>query len=84
MRSSNDSGHHHLYPGNNWRIDREAEINNLIVESRRFVAVSHLFWCIWSFLLAEESPIEFDYLSYGLDRFALYCASKHQLLEYLQ
>ncbi|VDK49127.1 unnamed protein product [Gongylonema pulchrum] len=72
------------YPGGScFPSDYDIEINNLIVEARRFVAVSHLFWCIWSFLLAEESPIEFDYLSYGLDRLALYYESKSLLLEYL-
>ncbi|VDM99626.1 unnamed protein product [Thelazia callipaeda] len=63
-------------------VDRGAKINELITEARRFTAVSHLFWCIWSFLSAKDSPIEFDYLSYGLDRIALYYESKHKLLEY--
>ncbi|VDK51620.1 unnamed protein product [Anisakis simplex] len=62
---------------------REEAIEQLMTETRRFIAVSHLFWSIWSFMQAEESPIEFDYVSYGLDRLALYYEHKADLVEYL-
>ncbi|VDD90798.1 unnamed protein product [Enterobius vermicularis] len=63
---------------------REAHVRELLTESRRFLAVSHLYWSIWSFELAEESPIEFDYVSYGIDRLVLYYIHKQDLLEFLQ
>uniref|UniRef100_A0AAF5RTI1 Choline/ethanolamine kinase n=1 Tax=Wuchereria bancrofti TaxID=6293 RepID=A0AAF5RTI1_WUCBA len=74
----------HFYPVKNLSLNREAEIQKLFIEARRFPAVSHLFWSIWSFCLADESlPISFDYISYGLDRIALYYECKPRLLEYL-
>uniref|UniRef100_A0A0R3QXI8 Choline/ethanolamine kinase n=1 Tax=Brugia timori TaxID=42155 RepID=A0A0R3QXI8_9BILA len=74
----------HFYPVKNLSLSREAEIQKLFIEARRFPAVSHLFWSIWSFCLADESlPISFDYISYGLDRIALYYECKPRLLEYL-
>uniref|UniRef100_A0A0M3HN56 Choline/ethanolamine kinase n=1 Tax=Ascaris lumbricoides TaxID=6252 RepID=A0A0M3HN56_ASCLU len=63
---------------------RDEAVEQLLTETRRFIAVSHLFWSVWSFMQAEESPIEFDYVSYGLDRLALYYEHKSDLLEYLQ
>ncbi|KAL3983049.1 Choline/ethanolamine kinase family protein [Acanthocheilonema viteae] len=73
-----------FYPIKNLSLNREAEIQKLFVEARRFPAVSHLFWSIWSFFLADKSlPISFDYINYGLDRIALYYEYKPQLLEYL-
>ncbi|CAG9529707.1 unnamed protein product, partial [Cercopithifilaria johnstoni] len=72
------------YPVKNLSLNREAEIQKLFLEARRFPAVSHLFWSIWSFFSANEAlPISFDYISYGLDRIALYYECKPQLLEYL-
>ncbi|VDK88858.1 unnamed protein product [Litomosoides sigmodontis] len=72
------------YPIENLSLNREAEIQKLFIEARRFPAVSHLFWSIWSFFLADGSlPISFDYISYGLDRIALYYEYKPRLLEYL-
>ncbi|KAM3725254.1 Choline/ethanolamine kinase [Dirofilaria immitis] len=65
-------------------LNREIEIQKLFLETRRFPAVSHLFWSIWSFFFATKSlPISFDYISYGLDRIALYYECKSRLLEYL-
>uniref|UniRef100_A0A0R3RKG7 Choline/ethanolamine kinase n=1 Tax=Elaeophora elaphi TaxID=1147741 RepID=A0A0R3RKG7_9BILA len=73
-----------FYRSRNLSLSREAEIQELFIEARRFPAVSHLFWSIWSFYLAEGSlPISFDYISYGLDRIALYYEYKPRLLEYL-
>ncbi|EJD73747.1 hypothetical protein LOAG_18849, partial [Loa loa] len=74
----------HFYPVNGLSMNRAAEIQKLSIEAQRFPAVSHLFWSIWSFFLADESlPISFDYISYGLDRIALYYEYKPRLLEYL-
>uniref|UniRef100_A0A0N5AXC2 Choline/ethanolamine kinase n=1 Tax=Syphacia muris TaxID=451379 RepID=A0A0N5AXC2_9BILA len=62
---------------------RDHKVKELLTEARRFMAVSHLFWSIWSFKLAEESPIQFDYVSYGIDRLILYYTHKKDLIEYL-
>uniref|UniRef100_A0A915PSK5 Choline/ethanolamine kinase n=1 Tax=Setaria digitata TaxID=48799 RepID=A0A915PSK5_9BILA len=73
-----------FYPVENLTKNRDAEIQKLFTEARRFPAASHLFWSIWAFLLADQSlPISFDYISYGLDRVALYYECKPHLLEYL-
>lgn len=47
------------------------------------MAVSHLFWTIWGLEKADETVIDFDFLSYGLDRLALYYAQKSELLKFL-
>jgi len=63
-------------------VNNDDTIDGLIIESRRFVAVSHLFWSIWALLLAETAPpIEFGYAQYGRDRLALYMESREHLAE---
>jgi choline/ethanolamine kinase len=61
--------------------DRDSQLDLLITESRRFTATSHLFWAIWSFLQAEESPVAFGYTEYGMDRLALYFHHKADMME---
>ncbi|VDN56272.1 unnamed protein product [Dracunculus medinensis] len=65
-------------------FDSSSIIDELIIEMDRFTAVSHLFWSIWAFFLAQDSPIQFDYISYGMDRLALYYDKKSSLMQYMR
>ncbi|MFH4982036.1 hypothetical protein AB6A40_008745 [Gnathostoma spinigerum] len=64
-------------------VGREKFVEILRLETQRFLATSNLFWSIWSFMQSGNSPIEFDYVSYGLDRLILFYQSKSDLIELL-
>uniref|UniRef100_A0A0N5APB3 Choline/ethanolamine kinase n=1 Tax=Syphacia muris TaxID=451379 RepID=A0A0N5APB3_9BILA len=42
------------------------------LETAPFIAVSHLFWGIWSLLQVEVSPVKFGFVEYGVERLGLY------------
>lgn len=56
-----------------------AAVEALLNEVHHFVPVSHFIWGLWSLVQATVSPIDFDYLSYGLTRFKYYYLTKHYI-----
>ena len=41
---------------------------------------SHLFWGFWSLVQSVNSDIDFDFLTYGIDRFKQYWVVKDEYL----
>ncbi|KAI3646244.1 hypothetical protein MP228_009172 [Amoeboaphelidium protococcarum] len=51
---------------------RHREIEMILKEVEFFVPISHLMWSLWAFIQASQSTIDFDYVSYALQRFHLF------------
>jgi len=48
--------------------DPKWSIDYVVMETRRFAMMSHLFWALWSVVQAKISDIGFGYLEYSLTR----------------
>jgi ethanolamine kinase len=45
-----------------------------------FAVMAHAFWGTWALIQAKYSPIDFDFLQYGSDRFGGYRLHKGRFL----
>lgn len=52
------------------------DIETLYMEVRPWVLLSHLYWAFWAVVQADTSPIDFDFLSYSVERFRAYVHHK--------
>lgn len=58
----------------------EASALRLCAAANKYALCAHLFWGLWCLVQAQYSRIDFDYLSYGGQRFAEYFARRDEFL----
>ena len=56
------------------------DLDSLYIEANRYALASNLFWGLWAIVQAKHSKIEFDFLTYGEQRFAGYHWLKKTIL----
>ncbi|KAL7538837.1 hypothetical protein ACHAWF_006225, partial [Thalassiosira exigua] len=57
--------------------DLQAEADGLLNQVQKFVLINHLYWGLWAInQAAEEGCEEFDYITYGANRFKEFYAKK--------
>ncbi|CAD5213901.1 unnamed protein product [Bursaphelenchus okinawaensis] len=49
-----------------------AEIEKVLADIPTFEAASHLLWCVWGLVQAQDSEIDFDYIQYASKRYEQY------------
>jgi len=57
------------------------EVSQLLYEVEVCKMLSHYYWVIWSVIFSKKAEIQFDYVSYGLDRLRLYKKAKKEFFE---
>jgi len=68
----------------NVRKDKPIHEEDIIAcdrEAVNFMMASHMLWLLWGMIQSTISSIEFGYLQYAADRFALYSTLKKSILE---
>jgi ethanolamine kinase len=55
-----------------------AALDEMVTLANRFTLTSHLWWGLWAVVQARHSPIDFDFMSYALQRFAGYDRHKRE------
>lgn len=63
------------------RTVNETMIEELYDEVNKFTAASNLIWSIWSFIQAQNSTIDFDFVEYGSTRYGRYLSDKKRLIQ---
>jgi len=56
--------------------DKAAVLRALYQRVNQFALASHFFWGLWAIIQARHSPIDFDFMTYALDRFGGYYKHK--------
>lgn len=54
--------------------------DELLVEVEQWKVASHLFWSLWGLVQASQSEIDFDYLSYSIQRMIAFRKELKKLL----
>ena len=55
------------------------DIEGLYEEVRPWALLSHMWWGFWAVVQAATSPIDFDYLTYSVERFQGYLQHKQDM-----
>eukprot|EP00742_Colponemidia_sp_Colp-10_P004177 GILJ01004456.1.p1 GENE.GILJ01004456.1~~GILJ01004456.1.p1 ORF type:complete len:371 (+),score=71.02 GILJ01004456.1:102-1115(+) len=58
----------------------QVEIESLYEEVNGVDMAPHMFWALWAFTQARNSPIDFDFMSYGLKRLEGFYLAKARVL----
>eukprot|EP00026_Physarum_polycephalum_P012805 Phypoly_transcript_13138.p1 GENE.Phypoly_transcript_13138~~Phypoly_transcript_13138.p1 ORF type:complete len:355 (+),score=52.71 Phypoly_transcript_13138:48-1067(+) len=58
----------------------EENLHQLYKEANQYALASHLFWGFWSLVQSVNSDIDFDFLTYGIDRLKQYLVVKDEYL----
>ncbi|KAL2122509.1 hypothetical protein VTJ04DRAFT_2964 [Mycothermus thermophilus] len=61
-------------PGSTAQVDRQAEVERMLVEVDQYRGVPGFYWGIWALIQATISEINFDYASYAETRLGEYYA----------
>jgi len=54
------------------------DIDKLYIEVNKFSLASHLFWGLWAIVQAKNSTIDFDFMTYGVQRIQTYFKYKEK------
>lgn len=58
----------------------EAEVTSVVREANQWSLVSHFLWAVWGIFQANHSSIDFDFMRYSNERFAIYFRNRDRFL----
>ena len=56
----------------------EQLVQSVVSGSRAYLCVSHLLWALWGYIQAQVSDVDFDFMSYGQQRWEQYMLTRPQ------